>query len=338
MIAVKRRMNRSIHSCALICLTVLGLSPSAATAQTQGDGPRVYWKGLSGTRIVTVWLVRAGGNASPFDPVHQVLPDVNFDATMALLGYHTMLPVFGRSATASLSLPVGNIHTTASVGVPFYQETTRGFGDPVLQLNTNLVGAPAMNTLSAVLRYEPTFTLDVLTALAFPIGEYDGAQVTSIGQNRWYGRAGLPMMYTFHQWLPWVPGTRTTMEVLPALWIFGANEDYLNHQTLENDPLLQLEGHLTRDLSEALWASLDASWFNGARPELNGASAGELNSAGVGLSLGFQINDNLMIHTSYFATVGGSDAQDLDADEFRLMINYGWHPLIEGMKRLQKER
>src|SRR5262245_60086843 len=122
MTAAHTVMNRFVRRCCLIFLTTAALSPSAALGQTQGDGPRVYWKGLSGTRIVTVWLIRGGGNASPFDPAHLVLPNVSVDATMALVGFHVMMPVFGRSATASLSIPVGDMHTTASAGLAFYRE------------------------------------------------------------------------------------------------------------------------------------------------------------------------------------------------------------------------
>jgi hypothetical protein len=34
----------------------------------------------------------------------------------------------------------------------------------------------------------------LLADLALPIGEYDNDQPLNIGQNRWYGRLGLPMI------------------------------------------------------------------------------------------------------------------------------------------------
>jgi hypothetical protein len=212
-----------------------------------------------------------------------------------------------------------------------------------LQLNTNLIGAPAIMSLADMARYEPTFTLDLLTTLVLPIGTYDSGQIVNMSQNRWYGRVGLPMVQTFG---PWVPGERTTLEILPAVWFFGNNNDYAG-QTLKNDPMLQLEGHVTRDFTETLWASADVVWLYGSKPTIEGpasvnltgfpsVSGKKIDNVSAGFTVGFQATDNLMISSSYSATVN-QGSQDLKIDQFRLMLTYGWHPVIEGMKRLTKE-
>jgi len=66
-----------------------------------------------------------------------------------------------------------------------------------------------------------------------------------------------------------VPGRRTTLELLPAVWLFGDNTDYVG-QTLETDPMFQLDAHLTRDFTEHLWGSLDAAWYSGGQATING--------------------------------------------------------------------
>jgi hypothetical protein len=53
----------------------------------------------------------------------------------------------------------------------------------------------------------------------------------------------------------WVPGRRTTLEFLPAVWMFGDNTDYVG-QTLKTDPLFQLDVHLTRDFTERFWVQI----------------------------------------------------------------------------------
>lgn len=323
----------------LSLLVIILVLPALALAQ--GDGPRVYWHGLAGTNIVSFWYVNMSGNANPLDPSHVVRPNASIDANLAIAGYSKMLPLFGRSATASIMMPVGNLNANVG-GIPTSQQQgARGFGNPLLQLSTNLIGAPAMMNIPDMLRYEPTFTLDLLMSLALPFGTYDSSQVVNVSQNRWYGRVGLPMMKTFG---PWVPGKRTTLEVLPAGWFFANNNDYAG-QTLKTDPMLQLEAHLTRDLTETLWVSADVAWLHGATPTFQGASLASgfpsptgkgLDNVGAGFTVGFQASDNLMISASYNATVNGG-SQDLKLDQFRLMLNYGWHPLVEGMKRLKKE-
>lgn len=302
--------------------------PAAALAQ--GDGPRMYWKTLTDANALTFSPMHITSNTNPLDPAHVQSPDGSFEANIALAGYSRTLDLFGRSAVASLLLPVGNLQGEVS-GVPLdQQDTATGFGDPMLNLDLNLIGAPAMNDLPSLQRYEPKFTLDVLASLAVPVGEYDGDQALNIGQNRWYGRVGAPLMLTLG---PWVPGQRTTIEVLPAVWMFAENSDYLGG-TLSTDPILQLEAHLTHDFTRTAWGSLDVAGYTGSGSEVNGVPVGSLDNVGVGFTVGFQVTSNLSISASYFTTVNDGDPGDIRGDEFRLNITYGWHALLEGMDRL----
>ncbi|HDH03259.1 MAG TPA: hypothetical protein ENH15_03340, partial [Actinobacteria bacterium] len=152
----------------------------------------------------------------------------------------------------------------------------------------------------------------------------------NLGQNRWYGRVGAP---TILQLGGWVPGRRTTLELLPSLWLFGPNSDFVGTR-LETDPMFQLEGHLTRDLTEGLWVALDGTWVTGGRSTIDGVEGEALNNLGVGATLGFHLSENLQLTTGYMATVNDGDPNDLRLDGFKISMVYGWHPLIEGIKRL----
>ena len=121
---------------------------------------------------------------------------------------------------------------------------------------------------------------------------------------------------------------------MPAVWFFGDNDDFLD-QTVENDPMFQFEGHLTRDFTESFWGSLDAVYYRGAKSTIAGVSGNALGDLGVGFTLGYKINDNLSLTAGYTATIcNGSD--DLDIGVFSINLVYGWHSLIEGIKRLEK--
>ena len=74
----------------------------------------------------------------------------------------------------------------------------------------------------------------------------------------------------------WVPGRRTTLELLPAAWIFGTNDNYVG-QTLKTDPLFQLDAHLTRDFTANVWGALDASWYKGGKATINGVARTQLS-------------------------------------------------------------
>lgn len=322
---------KNTHHLPAPALAFVALVGIPASALAQGDGPRMYWKTLANSSAVTFWNIAASGNTNPFDGANVVAPSSSFEGDLAMLGYHRTLDLFGQSATASLLLPVGNLDGEVSGSVLSEESSAFGYGDPTIQLDLNLLGAPAMNDLPSLLRYEPTFTLDLLASVAVPIGEYDSDETLNLGQNRWYGRLGAPMMLTIG---PWVPGQRTTFELLPAIWLYGDNDEYQGSSTLETDPMVSIEGHLTRDFTESAWGSLDAAWFHGGESEVDGLQGEPVDNVGVGLTLGFQVTDNLSVSMSYFSTIDDGDDGDLRGDEFRLMFTYGWHELLEGMRRL----
>ena len=308
---------------------VLVAAIPARSAFAQGDGPRTHSKEmLTDTNIFSLTFMHASGNVNPVDPTHTILPDADFELDLALVGYARSFALFDRTAVVSMLTPVGELEGEVG-GALTSQDSARGFGDPLLQLDLNLIGAPAMRNMPDLLRYEPDFRLDLVVTLGIPIGEYDDDSPTNIGQNRWYGRVGLPLMLSLGDW---VPGHRTTLEFMPSVWFFDDNDDFLG-QTLENDLLFQLEGHLTHDLTKEFWGSLDAVYYAGGESTIGGLSGGELGDLAVGFTAGYQINDNLMLTAGYTSTVDeGMD--DLDLGVFRINLIFGWHELLEGIDRL----
>ncbi len=315
---------------ALAILAVGSIAGSQAWAQVPA---RFYWKALSGGSAVPVIVNSISGNTNPFDPAHTVTPGANFDATMAIAGYAQTFSLFDRSAMAAILLPMGRVSGEVTVAGRTINQAASGFGDPMLEFNINILGPKAQKNIPDALRYEPGFSVDLLADLALPIGEYDSSQPLNLGQNRWYGRVGMPVVWQLGDW---VPGRRTTLEFLPAVWLFGNNNDYLG-QTLKTDPLFQLDAHLTRDFTEQLWGSLDLAWYSGGQASINGVAGEKLNNLGIGFTLGYQVNSNLGLTFGYKSTVNDNGPGDLKMDGFMLSLVYAWHPLIEGSKRLKSE-
>jgi hypothetical protein len=314
---------------ALVALAII--SPMLAQAQVP---PRFYWKSLSGANAVPVIFQSLSGNANPLDPAYVVSADADIEANVVVAGYAKMLPLFDRTLTLAVLEPMGRISGEATVAGLSYDQSATGFGDPMIEAGINLIGPKAMRTIPDLLRYEPKLSLDLIVDLAFPIGEYDDDQALNLGQNRWYGRVGAPIVW---QLGPWVPGRRTTLEVLPSVWFFSDNDDYVGH-TLSTHPMFQVEAHLTRDFTEHFWGSLDSTYMAGGKSSVDGVGGDPLNNLGVGLTLGYQITDNLSLTAGYMATVNDSDPDDLRMDGFRISLTYGWHKIVEGQKRLRSEQ
>jgi len=318
-----------IRSVVATVLAIGALSSQPALAQTA----RFYWKSLSGGYGIPLIYQSMSGNTNPFDPSHNVVPGANFSATMAMAGVAHTFTLSRRAASLAVIAPMGRISGEVTAGGRTAIQQTRGFGDPMIEFDINILGPRAQKTIPDALRYEPGFSVDLLADLALPVGKYDSSQALNIGLNRWYGRVAMPVIL---QLGPWVPGRRTTLEFLPSLWLFGDNTDYVG-QTLETDPAFQLEAHLTRDFTEHFWGSLEAVWYVGGQASINGVSGENLNNVGLGFMVGYTINDNLGLRFGYKSTVNDRAPEDLRMDVFTVTLVFGWHPIIEGMRRLGGE-
>jgi hypothetical protein len=317
----------------MVAATVLAmgaLAPPQALAQMPA---RFYWKTLSGASAVPLIVNSISGNTNPFDPALTVTPGANFDATLAMMGYAQTFTLWDQSAMAAIIFPMGRISGDVTVAGKTANQSASGFGDPMLEFNINVLGPRAQKGIPDVLRYEPGFSIDLLADLAVPLGEYDSSQALNIGQNRWYGRVGLPVVW---QLGAWVPGRRTTLELLPAVWLFGPNDDYVGKK-LETDPMFQVDAHLTRDLTEHLWVALDGAWYVGGQATVDGVKGEKLNNLGIGFTLGYGINDNLNLTVGYKSTINDGAPDALRMDGLMVSLVYGWHPVIEGMHRLKSE-
>jgi len=315
----------------LALASALALGAFAALPASAQVPARFYWKTLSDANAVPVVVNSISGNTNPFDPAHVVSQDAEVNATLMLSGYARTFTWFDRSAMMAVIVPMGRLSGDVIASGSTARQSAAGFGDPMLEVNLNLVGPKAQKSIPDVLRYEPGFSIDLLADLAVPIGEYDNSQSLNIGQNRWYGRVGAPIIWQLGSW---VPGRRTTLEFLPAVWLFGPNSDYVG-KTLKTDPMFQLDAHATRDLAEHLWTSFDFAWYTGGKASVDGVAGEKLNNVGLGFTLGYTLNDNLGLTVGYKSTVNDRAPDDLRMDGFMVSLVFGWHPMVEGSKRLK---
>lgn len=317
----------------LALASALALGALAALPASAQMPARFYWKTLSGANAVPLIFNSISGNTNPFDPAHTPVPGATVDGTIALVGYAHTFTLFDRAAMVAGLLEMGRLSGEVAEAGLTTSSSARGFGDPTFEFNVNLIGPKAQTNLADVTPYQPGFSLDLIADLVVPIGEYDDSRALNLGQNRWSGRLGFPVVWQFGSW---VPGRRTTLELLPAVWFFGTNDDFMG-QTLETDPLFQVDAHLTRDFTSRFWGSLDGVWYTEGAATIHGVEGEKLDNLGVGLTLGYQVNDSLGVTFGYKSTINDSAPGDLQMDQFMVSVVYGWHPIVEGVRRLRSE-
>jgi len=311
------------------------------------DGARAYWNGKDGTDGVSYQFLRGdidGTAAQQFDPAQHVYPNSDVEANLALLTWAHHFTLLNRASSFALNIAGGNVDVDINandapaaflppeiVTGSSLSQSSSGFADPTMQFVVNLFGTPRLKSNVDLLNYEPKLTLDVATMLAFPTGEYDSQKMVNMGLNRWYGRVALPAKYHFGVF---TRGYMSTLEITPSVWLFDKNDDFLGAE-LENDPLLQLEAHLTHDFTPTLFGSLDLLYRSGFQSEIDGVENGdELDIGDLGFTLGYQLTDTTAIRTGYSSNVFGDD--DLDTSLIRIQFVYGWHQSDENAKKLMQ--
>jgi len=296
---------------------------------------------LDGANVVAFQYLPFDGDSSgsqAFDPVHYIYPEAKFQANLFVLTYVRHFTLFDRTAIFGATLLGGNLDVESFEdplsdvpGVGFKQ-AAHGFGDPGFQLTLNLFGAPAIRSIYDVSKYEPKAVLDIAVMGNIPIGKYDSDKIANLGLNRWWTRIAAP--FTYHIG-PYVPGYRTSIEITPSVFLFGSNDDFLGRK-LDNDPLYQIEAHVTRDFAAHFFGSFDLLYRHGSSAQIDAVELGEaLDIWSAGFTLDYAVTDNVGLRVSYHSIVGGDS--EIDGDMFRINANFGWHPLLEKIKKLGEE-
>ncbi len=332
---------------AILFSTIVILLSSSAPVLGTDDGARATWKGRAGTQLFSFsylrWDINTAGSLQ-FDPGNFIYPNSDIEASVFLAMWGRHFTLFNRASTLSVALIGGNVDvdvdvTTNAVPRQFlppgvapgssFGQSSSGYADPNVSLAINLLGTPALKSNVDLMNYEPTFTLDAQVMLAVPIGEYESDKLVNLGLNRWWGRIAFPMKYHFGVFSP---GYMSSFELTPSVWLFGENDDFVG-QTLDNDPLWQLEAHLTHDFTRGFFVSLDVLYRSGFLSEIGGMEVGDdVDVGNLGFTFSFQVTDNVMIRTSYLSNVFGDE--NLDNSILKMQFAYAWSAANENAKKL----
>lgn len=237
---------------------VLGALGLAAPASAQDDGPRVYQLAPVGAQNLTAFLVNKRGNETP-EP-GSVSPGSKIDTDVLVFRYARTFDVAGRPVTPFLIVPTGEVRSS---GAPH----SSGFGDVQIGGTVGLIGTPALSP-EAFAAFKPGFGLGVLGRVYLPTGAYDADKPVNLGSNRIAYQLGLPMVYAAGSSYR-DPGL-TSLEVLPNLTFYEANEDPFGADRSAKDPLFSVEAHLTHNLGRRVWVSADMLYRLGGETKTDG--------------------------------------------------------------------
>ena len=329
-----KRVNQYTRLLTLLAILVSILTFGAPVV-AQDDGARAYWKARSGTQMFSFQYLPLNIGAydsKEFAPGQYIYPNANIDANVFFVTWARHMTLFRKPAMLAVNVVGGSVNADVNIEVApeflppdiapgtAFSQSSSGFADPNAQLVVNLFGTPRLKSNVDLLNYEPTISLDAAVMMVFPLGEYKNDKLINMGLNRMYGRVAFPLKWHFGVF---APGYMSSFELVPSVWLFAENSDFVGKK-LENDPLLSLEAHLTHDFSPGIFGSLDALYQNGFQSKLDGVEVGdELGIGNLGITLNYQVSDNVMIRTEYSSNVFGSD--NLETSVGRLQFVYLWN-------------
>jgi len=268
---------RRTRGAGALLVIALALAPTGS-AHGQALEPRSYTNTPVGINFLLLGYGHTQGDVG-FD-ASVPITDARVRVDAGLAAYVRSLDVFGLSGKVMAALPFAEASGSAKLKGQGRDRDVFGLADPLLRFSVNFFGAPALS-LPEFASYRQDLIVGASLQVTVPLGQYDSSKLLNIGTNRWSIK---PELGVSKAWGP------LTLELIPGVQLFTANNDFLNGKTLEEDPIYSLQGHLIYQFSEAFWMAFDSVYYVGGRTSVNGVEGQEPENVRVGLTAALSLN------------------------------------------------
>lgn len=240
----KRRM--------FICVVAIALYLTAR-ARAQFSDPRLY----SNTPVKTNQLEFAYSHARSDTSIDtsEIVAGAKLNLNEGTVGYTRYFNFFHRLAWAKVDLPSAGLQ--GEIPSADINASVVGLGDSAYQIAILLKGGPALTT-SQFANYKPASTIGVSLTMTAPTGQYDPDKILNLGEERWSFKPEAALSKIIG------PEQKWELDTYANAYLYSDNTSYHRIEILRQDPLLGLEGHLSRAFSSGVWAALDTRYsFHG---------------------------------------------------------------------------
>jgi Putative MetA-pathway of phenol degradation len=264
---------------------------------------------LSAVPIKGNFAIASYGYSSGNILIDNTLPieDLNAKLNIIVLAYARSFKLFNKLTKFDVIVPYSNGEFEAVVSNIDTSTSRNGFGDPLLRLSMILVGTPPADISGFFKQEQKKFKLGVSVRLRPPLGQYDPTKLINLGANRWGIKLGLAGSYTIRK--------KLILEAHLISWFFTKNKAFFNGNTIQQEPLLSAQIHVSYVFKPGIWLAVSAGRNALGQTIVNGVEKEELQSnSRLGAAFGYRINKShglKMSFTSGFSTRIGSDFDTL---------------------------
>ena len=244
-----------------------------------------------------------------------LVPGVRSNVFAQSLVLTRIMDYWGRTGGLSIVLPYAFIDTSAG---PFRASHERRFRCrlPLADEHFRRPSAdPRRIPDRSFRRRSRAFHLLVTT----PLGTYNPASPINPSANRWMVSPTVNFSYTPDEGWTWV-------ETYVSGRFFTDNDNYRVNgaQTLSQKPILRLEEHVSRNVTDALWLSMDAFYNVGGETSIDGLGQDNMaNTLRVGAGMGLRLWRGADLGLNYERVVA-KPAGEPDSQTVRFTFRQLW--------------
>jgi hypothetical protein len=283
----------------------------ASHAHAQELEPRAYGNAPVGLNFLIMGYGYSEGGvvADPSIP----LTDASIHVHSTVLAYARSVDMWGRSGKFDVMLPYASLSGTADVAGQPREREVSGLGDPRLRISINLQGAPAMS-LQQIAGYRQNLIVGASVQVWVPVGQYDSDKVVNIGTHRWAVKPELGISKASGPW---------TLELSGAAAFYQDNDDFLDGQTREQDPIYSVQGGITYSFRSGAWLAVSGTYYTGGRTTVDGKKGDDLQeNSRLGMTLSLPVSRRNSI--KLYAHTGVSTRTGSDFDAGGIVWQYRW--------------
>ena len=242
------------------------------------------------------------------------VPGVRSNVFAQSLVLTRIMDYWGRTGGVSIVLPYAFLDTSSG---PF-RASANGASDIGFLWQMNIFGGPALTReqfQSFIPQTFSSFHLFVTT----PLGTYNPTSPINPSANRWMVSPTVNFSYTPDEGWTWV-------ETYVSGRFFTDNDNYRVNgaQTLSQKPILRLEEHVSRNVTDALWLSLDAFYNVGGETSIDGLGQDNMaNTLRVGAGMGLRLWRGADLGLNYERVVA-KPAGEPDSQTVRFTFRQLW--------------
>jgi Putative MetA-pathway of phenol degradation len=220
----------------------------------------------------------------------------------------------GRTGGLSIVLPYAIADTSSAA----FAASTNGVSDIGVLWQINLFGGPAL-TREQFQSFVPQTFSSLHFYIGTPLGTYNPTSPINPSANRWVISPTVNYSYTPDRGRTWVE-TYVTGQVFTDNNSFFVN----GAQTLSQKPILRVEEHISRNLTDGFWLSADAYYNGGGETSIDGTPQDNAASTlRLGAGMGTRLWRGADLGLNYEHIVAKPSGQP-DSQTIRLSLRQFW--------------